>query len=266
MMTLGMIENWTEAGFRKVAGLGLQAIEFCYNIGNDPAALFAIAGDVRKWSGDTGVEVGAVGRWGTDKLDKQTGAVLADELQGSKTMIDFCAAVGCPVFNTGVNFVDSLSFLDNCNAAAGFLGELIDYGRAKGVKIATYNCHWNNFVREPDVWKLVHGKLPELGLKYDSSHTINSGSGDYLGEIADWGNRIYHVHVKGTLNIHGKHIDDPPAGLDMINWRAELGLLYARKYDGMLSIEPHSGVWRDAQGEWGVRFTIAYIRDMLFAG
>jgi sugar phosphate isomerase/epimerase len=264
-MTLGMIENWSEAGFRKVADHGLKAIEFCYNIGNDPAALMAMAGDVRIWRDATGVKVGAVGRWGTDKLAKD-GAVVDAELKGSKTMIDFCAAVGAPVFNTGVNFVEELSYLDNCNAAAGFLGELVDYGKSKGVKIATYNCHWNNFVREPAAWKLVHGKLPELGLKYDSSHTINSGGGDYLGEIAEWGNRIYHVHIKGTINVNGKHVDDPPAGLDMIDWRAEMGLLYAKKYDGMLSIEPHSGIWKGEQGEWGVRFTIRYIQKMIYGG
>ena len=120
MMTLGMIENWSEAGFRKVAGHGLKAIEFCYNIGQDPTALMALAGDVRGWRDATGVKVGAVGRWGTDKLAKD-GAVIEDELKGSKTMIDFCAAVGAPVFNTGVNFVEGLSLLDNCNAAAGFL-------------------------------------------------------------------------------------------------------------------------------------------------
>lgn len=265
MMTLGMIENWSEVGFRKVAGLGLGAIEFCYNIGNDPANLLALAGDVRKWSADTAVKVGSVGRWGTDKI-AEDGTFLADELRANKTMIDFCSAVGCPVFNTGVNYREALSFLDNCNIATAYLGELVDYGKAQGVRVATYNCHWNNFVRTPDVWKIIHGKLPDLGLKYDSSHCINSGSGDYLGEIAEWGKRIYHVHIKGTLNINGKHVDDPPAGLDMINWRAEMGYLYAAKYEGMLSIEPHSGVWQGAQGDWGVRFTIDYISKLIYGG
>ena len=124
-MTLGMIENWSEDGFKRVAGLGLKAVEFCYNIGNDPAKLLAIEGDVRKWSAATGVKVGSVGRWGTDKI-AEDGTIIAEELAGSKTMIDFCAAVGCPVFNTGVNYRDALPFADNCAAAINFL----EIGRA----------------------------------------------------------------------------------------------------------------------------------------
>ncbi len=266
MMTLGMIENWSETGFNNVAGLGLKAIEFCYDIGNEPSELLAITNDIRKWSANTGVKVGSVGRWGTDKLAKDNGAVLEDELRNNRMMIDICAEVGCPVFNTGINYVESLSFLDNCNAAVDYFGGLVEYGKSRNVRIATYNCHWNNFVRTPDVWKLIHGKLPDLGIKYDSSHTINSGSGDYLGEIVEWGNRIYHVHIKGTLNVNGKRVDDPPAGLDMINWRAQLGCLYAAKYEGMLSIEPHSSIWQGDLGNWGVRFTIDYITSMLYKG
>jgi Sugar phosphate isomerases/epimerases len=262
-MILGMIENWSEEGFKKVADYGLGAVEFCYNIGNDPAKLWEQRADVKQRSAARNVKVGAVGRWGTDKFAPDSGALIEEELAGSKALVDFCAEVGCPVFNTGVNYVESLSFLDNCNLAVDWLGGLLDYAAPKGVKIATYNCSWNNFVRTPRAWELVHGKLPALGLKYDSSHTINSGSGDYLGEIAQWGARIYHVHIKGTINIGGKHIDDPPAGLDMIDWRQELGLLYAAKYDAMLSIEPHSAIWKGDLGDWGVRKTIEYIGGLI---
>lgn len=60
MMTLGMIEHWNEAGFNKVAGLGLKAIEFCYNIGREPAELMAQTSDIRKWSVAAGIKVGSV--------------------------------------------------------------------------------------------------------------------------------------------------------------------------------------------------------------
>lgn len=259
-----MIENWSEEGFKKVAGFGLGAIEFCYNIGNDTTRLWGIREDVKKWSDKYKVKVGSIGRWGTDKVTKEAGAVLAEELASNKMLIDFCAYVGCPVFNTGVNYVESLTYLDNCNIATEWLSNLVKYGKMKGVKVATYNCHWNNFVREPKAWELIHGKLPELGLKYDCSHTINSGSGKYVEELADWGSRIYHVHIKGTLRVNGKHLDDPPAGLDMIDWRQVMGLLYAAKYDGMLSIEPHSKIWQGDLGDWGIKTTVKYISEMIF--
>ena len=69
-----------------------------------------------------------------------------------------------------------------------------------------------------------------------------------------------------TLNIDGVHVEDPPAGLDEVNWRAVLGLLYAKGYDGMLSIEPHSHTWQGDIGDWGVDYTIDYISTMLYKG
>ena len=58
-------------------------------------------------------------------------------------------------------------------------------------------------------------------------------------------------------------MDDPPAGLDMINWNALMGMLYAVGYDGNLSIEPHSAVWQGELGEKGVDYTIRYIRERM---
>ncbi|NLB69235.1 MAG: sugar phosphate isomerase/epimerase [Lentisphaerae bacterium] len=263
MMTLGMIENSTEAGFNKVAGFGLKSIEFCYNVGEDPSELLANTSDIKKWSSEKEIKVGAVGRWGTDKI-ADDGSIIQEELKASRMLIDFCADVGCPVFNTGVNYVEAISFADNCNIAIDFLSELINYGKDKNVKIAVYNCNWNNFIRTPEVWKIILGKLPELGLKYDPSHCINGKSGDYLAELAEWGKRIYHFHIKGTINVNGKHLDDPPAGLDITNWGAVMGCLYAAGYKGMLSIEPHSNVWQDELGDWGIRYTIDYISRMVF--
>ena len=42
-----------------------------------------------------------------------------------------------------------------------------------------------------------------------------------------------------------------------------MNILYTQGYNGMLSIEPHSGYWKGAMGQWGIDFTIRYIRSML---
>lgn len=264
-MILGMINNWTEEGFRQVHSFGLKAIEFCYNIGNDPADLQALLPDLRKWSKGYDVRVGSMGRWGTDKLDEK-GAILEDELKNSYKLIDIASDLGCPVFNTGVNYIEKLSYLQNCNAAIEFLAKLVDYGKTRGVKIATYNCHWNNYIDCPKAWEMVQGTLPGLGIKFDPSHCMNTGSGDYVGETINWGDRFYHFHIKGVLRANGEEYDDPPAGLDMINWRALFGALYAKHYDGMLSIEPHSAIWKGDLGDWGVRLTIDYVTPLIYPG
>ncbi len=263
-MTLGMIENWGEECFEHVASLGLKAVEFCYNTGNDPEDLVDEADNIKSYIEKYDVKVMSVGRWGTDKFD-ENGEIIEEELQGTYMILDVCAKIGCPVFNTGINYDKNISFAANCNRSIEYLGKLIEYGREKGVKIATYNCHWNNFITGPAQWEIIHGALPELGIKYDPSHCVNDGSGKYLEEIAAWGERIYHFHIKGTLKIDGKHLDDPPAGLDMIQWPAVMGLLYAKKYGGMLSIEPHSRTWFGVMGDWGVNYTIDYISKMIFS-
>ena len=156
-----------------------------------------------------------------------------------------------------------MSYYENCGLAIRYFEELLALGKETGVKIAVYNCRWNNFVCCDPAWTLILGHLPELGIKYDASHCINESENDYLEEIKKWGSRFYHVHIKGTLRIGGDHVDDPPAGLDMINWNALMGMLYAVGYDGNLSIEPHSGVWEGELGEKGIDYTIRYIKERM---
>ena len=265
MMTLGMIEYWSEEGFKHIADLGLHSIELDYNVGNDPDKLVALVPDLKKWIEQYDVKVGAIGRWGSDKVTAD-GEIIEEELDNQKKILDVCAEIGCPVFITGVNYNDEKSFDWNCDKAVAFLSQVVAYAKTKGVKVCCYNCDWNNFVREPKAWAAVLTRVEGLGIKYDPSHCINAGSGKYLEEIKEWADRFYHFHIKGTININGDHIDDPPAGLDMIDWRQVMGLLYEYRYNGMLSIEPHSGTWQGDMGEWGIKLTINYIEPMVFKG
>ncbi len=264
-MKLGMIEGWNEQGFRHIHDLGLGYIEFCYNHGNDTKKLIELIPEIEQWEKTYDVHVGSIGRWGADKINED-GSIIEKEIQNSIDLIDVCAALECPVYNTGVNYIKKKSFFENCDYAVEYLSQLVSYGKEKGVKVAVYNCDWCNFVREPNAWNAVFSRVDGLGIKYDPSHCINYGTGKYIEEINDWADRIYHFHIKGTININGNHVDDPPAGLDMIDWRQVMGLLYAHGYDGMLSIEPHSHTWRGDLGEWGIKVTIDYISKMVYGG
>ena len=260
-MVLGIINGWEEGHFRAVQKLGLGAVEFCVNYNYDSAAVLARAGEILENSKKYGVKVGAVGRWGMDRLDAE-GKVIPEALQHDRNLIDLCSAVGCPVYNAGVNGVEGKSFYENCQLAVDYLGGLIDYARGKGVKIAVYNCDWSNLIYNEKAWTVVLGALPELGIKFDSSHSINRGE-DYLRVLRDWKERVYHVHVKGNLRIAGETYDDSPAGLDTTNWPAVMALLYIANYNGMLSVEPHSGNWRNAKGQWAVEYTVRYMKQFL---
>lgn len=260
-MKLGIIADPVEKSFQMASDKGLSFVEFCINIGMDCQEFSRRVEEFQGYVERYQVSVGSIGRWGTDKLDEQ-GNIIEEELQNSFCLIDAAARLGCGVFNTGVNYVEQLSYFENISRAIGFLERLLEYGRQRGVRVAVYNCRWNNYICSPEQWRLVHGHLQELGIKYDSSHCIYDG-GDYLQEMKDWGDRFYHVHIKGTLCVGGERYDDPPAGLDDTNWGAFFSVLYAVGYRGLVSIEPHSRVWRKQLGDQGVDYSIRYIRPFL---
>ena len=265
-MKLGIIADPTVESAEWVASKVLHYLEYCYNGGADIDVLQARIPALKEAFAKYDLHLGALGRWNEKKIGPD-GELLEEGVNNTKRLIDIAAELGAPVFNTGVNYVEELTYPENLNAAIRFFRFAVDYAKEKGIKVAVYNCDWGgNFVRKPDVWRIVLAAVPELGIKYDPSHCINVHHGDYLSEIHEFGNRIYHFHIKGTLNIDGDHVDDPPAGLDATNWNAVLGLLYAKHYDGMLSIEPHSHTWEGELGDWGVDYSIQYISNMLYKG
>lgn len=260
-MKLGIINGWSEGCIKYVHDKGLEAVEFCVNHNYDSEEFLAEAENIKGYCEKYNVVAGSMGRWGMKRIDDD-GNIIPEALQADKNLITAASIIGCPVYNCGVNFTESKSFYENCEIAISYLKGLIDFAKDKNVKIATYNCNWENFVIEPKAWHPIMSALPELGIKYDISHCL-SRDGDYLQEMLDWGDRFYHFHLKGVVTINGEHHDDAPAGLDMINWPVVMDILYTLDYDGMLSIEPHSNYWTGKKGQWGIDYTINYFRPMI---
>lgn len=260
-MKLGIINGWSEGCIKYVHDKGLEAVEFCVNYNYDSAEFLAQAEAIKGYSEKYGVAVGSTGRWGMTRID-DNGEIIPEALQDDKNIIEAASIIGCPVYNCGVNYVESKSFYENCNIAIDYLGKLIDFAKDKGVKIAVYNCRWENFVVEPKAWEVILSALPELGIKYDISHCIYH-DGNYLAEMRDWGDRFYHFHLKGCVYFDNDVYDDAPAGLDSINWPAAMDILYTKDYNGMLSIEPHSQYWQGKKGQWGIDYTINYFKPFI---
>ena len=258
-MKLGMISpSHDAAGIQRIKALGLDYAEFDVNADD---ISYLNRAEIRKALSETGVKLGAVGRWGRDRITAD-GSICAKEPKDEFDLIDMCAELSCPVYITGCNYVDRLSYYQNVSAAIAYFQSLIDYAAGR-VKLCVYNCSWNNYVNKPHEWDIINDHLKALGIKFDPSHTVNGGR-DYLSEAALYGANFDHVHLKGTLNIDGRHIDDPPAGMDMINWGALLSILRKYNYQGMLSIEPHSATWQGELGEQGLKYTIDYFKKLLF--
>jgi sugar phosphate isomerase/epimerase len=261
-MILGIISSPETNSFDQAHEKGLEFVEFCINIGSDINDFMDKVPALQKASERTGVKVGSLGRWGSDRINAQ--GIVEDELQISYRLIDAAAELDCPIFVCGVNYVEELSYYENATLAIDYFRKLIDYGAPKGVSISAYNCNWNNFVDNEMAWTIIHGHLPELGIKYDPSHSRYAGR-EYLIEVRDWGQRFQHVHIKGSVIIGGERFDDPPAGLDQTDWGTFMALLYGKGYKGGLSIEPHSHVWQGELGDKGVQFTIGYFRNLMLS-
>ena len=261
LMRLGRIQNdWSAEGFDLVVRQKLDFIEICSNNDEEADAVIAAQNDIKAQIARTGIPISCLGRWNHYMM--HDGKIEPAEIERYEKHLDAAAALGAKTFVCGCNYDDSVSLFRNYDNAIRFLGPLCERGRKKGVKVAVHNCDWNNYIVSPKQWEVVLGELPDLYIKFDPSHSYNRG-GHYLDELADWGERVAHLHIKGTTHAGSRGVDDPPAGMDDIRWPSVFAILYSRDYDGDLSIEPHSGAWLGDRGEFGVAFTRDYIRKFL---
>ncbi|MBQ9796344.1 MAG: sugar phosphate isomerase/epimerase [Clostridia bacterium] len=261
IMRLGRIQNnYTAQGFDLVKNSGLDFIEICCNNAEDADRLIAAKDSVKAEIARTGLDVSSVGRWNHSVLEN--GTINLEKAAQYLTLLDTAVELGAKTFVCGCNYDESISLWRNYCNALEFLGTLTERAKGKGIKVAIQNCNWNNFIVSPEHWKIVLGENPDLYIKFDPSHTYNRGD-DYLAELSDWCERVAHVHIKGTTHAGKRAVDDPPAGMDDILWRPLFSILYARKYTGDLSIEPHSATWRGELGDAGVAFTRDFIRTFM---
>lgn len=257
-MRLGIIGWINKEEFKRAKERKLEFIEICVNERHE--AFLAGIEELKGYSQAYEMPIGSVGRWGEDKITAK--GIKEEELEIDYRLIEATKALDCDIYITGCNYVENLSYYENYTLAISYFEKLIEHGKKHGVKIATYNCRWNNFIHSDPAWTIIHGHLKDLWIKYDTSHCIYDG-GDYLSEAKKWGERFAHVHIKGALIIDGKRFDDPPAGLDQTDWGSFMAVLYAKGYDGNLSIEPHSSNWHGELGQKGIDFTIKYIRNIM---
>lgn len=300
-MKLGIISAPEVQSFDHAKELGLDFVEFDCNppgyFGKPTDELKRIQGDLKAASERTGVEVGAVGRWASQILDEK-GDVIPAEWEEVKAIIDFGAFLGAKYYLCSCAYVPQISYYKNITAAIKVLNDIVAYAKEKGMETAIVNCIMgNNYIRTPEQWKLILSEVPGLGIKYDPSHSFVHGgpNGAYIEEGLEWGAHFKYCHIKGVIqrgesrepdmwakralcekfpqlkeefgsaisHMDNDWYDNPPAGIDVINWRAFFAILYKYGYDGYLAIEPHSPTWRGEKGELGVKYTIKYIRDLM---
>ena len=260
-MRLGRIQNdYTERGFNLVRDQKLEFVEICRNSEEEALDLIARKAEVKAAAEATGIPVSCIGRWNHDV--QAEGKINADRVKCYFDLLDTAIELGAKTFVCGFNYDSSVSLFKNYSNAIEFFGMMTERAKGSDIKVAIQNCDWSNFIVSPEQWKIVLGENPDLYIKFDPSHAYNRGE-NYLAEISDWGERIAHMHVKGSVHAGRRGVDDPPAGMDDLNWGSIFAILYARGYTGNLSLEPHSETWHGELGAAGIEFTRKFISNFL---
>ncbi len=264
-MKLGIIASWEkESTFETVKKLGLDGLEFTVNDVIDSANFLDEVPEIQKRLNKYDLQALSMGRWGMKRVD-ENGKIIPEAMQHDKNVILAAHKLACPVFNAGCNYANNLTLRENYEVAFDYFTQLLEYAEDKNVKIAVYNCEWENFIIERAQWRVLMPALPKLGIKYDPSHSIEHTHDykEYLPEMMEFGDRIYHFHAKGSLFIDGVRYDDPPVGMDAINWGAVFDILYTKNYEGAVCYEPHSQYWTGRKGRWAIDFSLNYIKPFL---
>lgn len=260
-MRLGMITlDYSAKGFDRLKNMNFQFAELCCNNSEESKQLVANKNNIKEQIKRTGIDVSCIGRWNHSL--NSGGKIDAEKEQDYFDLLDTAIDLGAKTFNCGINYDNSISYFKNCVNAIEFFTKLVKRAENSGTKVAVQNCSWNNFVKSPDEWKIILDEVKGLYLKFDASHAYYRGE-DYLSQLSDWCERVAHIHIKGMTKAGARIVDDPPAGMDDLKWPSIFAILYSRNYDGDLSIEPHSPVWRGELADKGIIFTRDYVKKFI---
>lgn len=175
-------------------------------------------------------------------------------------VIDACASLTIPVFNTFIGRNPSLSIDDNWDRCLDTWGPLVDHAEECGIRIGIENCpmlftedEWpggHNLATSPAIWRRLFNDLPSpaLGLNYDPSHLVWQHM-DHVSPIAEFADRIVHLHAKDA-RIDADRLDDvgilatplsfhTPVlpGRGAIDWSGFFQAVAAIGYEGSICVE-----------------------------
>jgi sugar phosphate isomerase/epimerase len=176
-----------------------------------------------------------------------------------KLVIEACAKMNVPFFNTFLGGDPSLHVDANWERALEIWPPIVEHAKANGVKITIENCpmifsydEWpagNNIAWSPYIWRRIIGEWGDtVGLNYDPSHLVWLMI-DQERFIREFGPSIFHVQAKDVeINRDGLYergilsggigwqIPRLP-GLGEANWGRIFAALYRAGYDGDVIIE-----------------------------
>jgi sugar phosphate isomerase/epimerase len=184
-----------------------------------------------------------------------------------KLVIEACAKMQVPFFNTFMGGDPSLHVDANWDRALEIWPPIVEHAKAHGVKITIENCpmifsydEWpagNNIAWSPYVWRRIIGEWGDtVGLNYDPSHLVWLMI-DQERFIREFASHIWHVQAKDVeINRDGLYERGSLSGgmgwqvprlpgLGEAPWGRIFAALWRAGYDGDVIIEHED---RDFEG------------------
>ena len=200
-----------------------------------------------------------------------------------KLVIEACAKMGVPLFNTFMGGDSALHVDANWERALEIWPPIVAHARAHGVKITIENCpmifsydEWpagSNIAWSPYIWRRIIGEWGDtVGLNYDPSHLVWLMI-DQERFIREFGPHIWHVQAK-DVEIDRDGLYDRGVlsggigwqtprlpGLGEAPWGRIFAALWRAGYDGDVIIEHEDRDFEKTDGLIKRGFLIA--RDVL---
>jgi sugar phosphate isomerase/epimerase len=200
-----------------------------------------------------------------------------------KKVITAAAMMGVPVVNTFIGADGSKTQDENWESAKAEWPHIVEHAKSQGVKIAIENCpmifsydEWpsgHNVAYSPRIWRKMFAEFGEtVGMNLDPSHLVWQMI-DIERVIAEFGDRIYHVHAKdleidedglyehGILSLGiGWQVPRLP-GLGDVDWRSFMSAMYRAGYTGDITVEHEDRAFEETDELIKSGFLIA--RDVL---
>lgn len=180
--------------------------------------------------------------------------------------IDAAVMLGVPMVGTFIGRNRNLNIKENFDEFEKVFTGIVEYAEARGIKIIIENCPMEGWQVEglpgtisftPELWREMFRRVPSksFGLNYDPSH-LRFQLIDYIAPIAEFKDRIFHVHAKdsevfedklGYYGVFNKQLHDSGSdggywrfrmpGLGQVDFGKLLNELRSIGYEGVVSIE-----------------------------
>lgn len=188
-----------------------------------------------------GVPAAALGLWGWNHIspDEET---RQESLGHLDRAIDFAELLGAEILITGGGMIPDAPLEDNVAEFVKTFPPYLEKAKAAGLTVAFYAVHGNSFFDSIEAYEKVWEHIPDVGIKLDPANIKHHGD-PYLPILRDYGDRVYHFHIKEHIYMDGEMVSQPAAGMGDIEWGKAMAFLYEHDYQGYLVIEPHGRLW-----------------------